>query len=197
MQTAHTYTGKAVVVSNKTISTVEGIVKRMVGGAQTAYDKGKARAQPPPNGAYGGGLTPAYGSPSGTPRGGSPQPPSYRPTPGKLSMADTQYPSSQNLNSSPTDPSPKGYLPPYATRTAPPVPARKDERLSPQPSPSPNVDKLNTKDRIVLSANLILGTIGKSTKQVVDVGSDRLSAVVGHKSVFSFTSIPGHTQAPT
>lgn len=201
MQTANQYSGKAVVVSGKTINVVEGIIKRMVGGAQTAYDKGKTRMvpPPPPNGAYpngaypasdayspAGGLTPKYGtslygSPSGS-RSGSPQPPAYRPTPGKLVTGDASYPSSKGLNISPTEHSPSYRSPSSAGYGAPPpLPGRKDGRLSPHPPASPNPDKLDTKDRIFLSANLVLGTLGKSGKQIIDVGSDRLSAVIGHK----------------
>lgn len=167
MKTAHTYTGKAVVVSGKTISAVEGMIRRAVGGAQAAgdrYSKGKGRAET------------GQASPGPSPRG-SPRPPAYNPP--RMVMEDPNYPSSKEFYGEPA--STTTALPPRYSATPPPIPARKGD-VSPRPPPSPGRDdKLNTKDRIVLSANLVFGTLGKSAKQVMDVGSDRLSAVVGHK----------------
>ncbi|KAF7799692.1 hypothetical protein EIP86_010934 [Pleurotus ostreatoroseus] len=40
---------------------------------------------------------------------------------------------------------------------------------------------LGTKDRLLLSANLVLTTVDDSARRMFEVGSDRLGAVVGHK----------------
>jgi spartin len=53
---------------------------------------------------------------------------------------------------------------------------------SPDPgSPSPR--PLRKRDRFIMSADVILSTIDDSTKQIMDVGSQQLNAVVAHKFV--------------
>lgn len=78
--------------------------------------------------------------------------------------------------------------PPHPTSDKPSLPPRK--AASPQPPPlTPRLDSasstepLGTKERLILSADLILSTIDSSTKQILDVGSQQLNAVVEHKCV--------------
>lgn len=59
-------------------------------------------------------------------------------------------------------------------------------RRSPSPTaalPSPTLPpgRLTTKARIVLSADLILSTLDNSAKQLLNVGSSSISAIVAHK----------------
>jgi len=69
----------------------------------------------------------------------------------------------------------------------PSLPSRKGNTSpSPQPPPLPPrsesaSNSLGTKDRLILSADLILSTIDNSAKQILDVGSRELNAVFEHK----------------
>lgn len=79
----------------------------------------------------------------------------------------------------PRSSSPGPAPPPYAEK--PPLPPRNNSRApSPQPPALPP-RTLNTKTRLILSADLILSTLDNSMKQIMDVGGQQLGAVVGHK----------------
>jgi spartin len=142
-------------------------------------------------------------SPYGDPFVGEPAGPT-------IVTADEHYPSSQFYNVSPTASSTSLPLPPPYTNsgppgnrglTPPPLPARDGKSRSPSPNtgtraytparlqkyaadspnPEPSSSKLGLKDKAALSTHLVLSTIDDSVHRLVSVGSDRLSAVVGHK----------------
>jgi spartin len=100
---------------------------------------------------------------------------SRSPSPGPPSRLNTAPPSvlGGQLHASPTD-------------GKPPLPPRNISR-SPSPGPAPPLPprKVSTTGRLVLSADLILSTLEHSAKQLIDVGSDRISAVVGHRCVLN------------
>lgn len=67
----------------------------------------------------------------------------------------------------------------------PPPPATMSGGIYPSfPDPQPR-KPLRTRDRVLMSANLVLTTLDDSARRVFDVGSDRLGAVIGHKCVLS------------
>jgi len=49
------------------------------------------------------------------------------------------------------------------------------------PPPLPLRPSLRKRDKIILSADLILGTMEESARRILDTGSDELTKVVGHK----------------
>jgi len=101
--------------------------------------------------------------------------------------------SSSNQSSKPTSPSPwpPGSPPPlpYRPRTpnsapsSPPRPSKtsSSSSSSSQPPTLPPRKPLRTRDRLVLSANLLLATVDDSAKRMLEVGTERIGAVVGHK----------------
>lgn len=102
----------------------------------------------------------------------------------KLSPGSVASPSPRSRSPSPAPPA-------YAEK--PPLPPRRG--ASPQPpymsppsgsssssSPSPGSPRpLRKRDRLMISADLILSTIDDCAKQIMDVGGQRLNAVVEHK----------------
>jgi len=79
----------------------------------------------------------------------------------------------------PRSSSPGLVPPPYTEK--PQLPPRSNSRApSPQPPPLPPRNS-NTKTRLILSVDLILSTLDDSMKRILNVGGQRLDAVVGHK----------------
>ncbi len=156
---AHAYTGQAVKVSAKTLSIIEGMIKKTMGSDKKGKGKGKA-SQPSTPGS--GSLSPSmgYGSRSSSPSASPSPPPPYH--------------ASQS-----------GHLLPNGK---PPLPPRRSPSpsMSRSPSPQPSAPPLPPRNlgrtrRLLLSADLILSTLDNSTKRILDVGTSRLGAVVGHK----------------
>ena len=52
---------------------------------------------------------------------------------------------------------------------------------SPQPPPPPPPSRLRTRDKLLLSANLVVATLDDSLARAFDAGAARTAAVVGHK----------------
>jgi len=78
--------------------------------------------------------------------------------------------------SPPTLPARNGAGGQLSEKSAPPSP------LPPSPSPPAVENKpLRTRDRIFLSANLVLAAVEDSAYRAFEAGSDRLGAVMGHK----------------
>ncbi|KAK0458563.1 uncharacterized protein EV420DRAFT_1270346 [Desarmillaria tabescens] len=159
LATAHAYTGQAVKVSSKTLSIIEGMVKKTMGSEK----KGKGRASHPSTPGS-GSLSPSmgYGSRSSSPSTSSsspPPPPYYASNSGHL-LPDGKPPLPPRRSPSPSTSRSSSPQPP-----APPLPPR----------------NLGRTRRILLSADLILSTLENSTKRILDVGTERLGAVVGHK----------------
>ncbi|KII89312.1 hypothetical protein PLICRDRAFT_604154 [Plicaturopsis crispa FD-325 SS-3] len=92
----------------------------------------------------------------------------------------------RSVTPTPTLPPPpyteKPRLPPragstLAPPTAPPLPPR-SRSTTPEPGPS---QKMGTRERLILSADLIWTTLDDSTKQLLDVGSQKIGDAIGHK----------------
>ncbi|KAK0224994.1 hypothetical protein EDD85DRAFT_217063 [Armillaria nabsnona] len=156
---AHAYTGQAVKVSAKTLSIIDGMIKKTMGSDKKGKGKGKASHPSTPGS---GSLSPSmgYGSRSSSPSTSSSPPPPYH--------------ASQS-----------GHLLPNGK---PPLPPRRSPSpsMSRTPSPQPPAPPLPPRNlgrtrRLLLSADLILSTLDNSTKRILDVGTSRLGAVVGHK----------------
>lgn len=130
----------------------------------------------------------------------APHLPSRSPSPSpsiKLSPSPPAYSSSTNLfvDSKPALPprrstSPYGFTKSETSESSKPVPPPLPPRTQSGHSitvPLPSLDapvrkgKLSTKDRLILSADLIWTTLDDSAKQILDVGTESLGAVVGHK----------------
>ncbi|KAH9930943.1 uncharacterized protein B0H18DRAFT_1083676 [Fomitopsis serialis] len=159
---AHTATGHAARVSSKTVELVEGMIRRAVSGRQPS---GSSAVQQ---------HTPSSPTPVASP-GSLLVPPAY------------------NAYAPPQPPSEKPPLPPRrdgSKSPAPPLPLRPDGSKSPVPSPKPALTgadsnaprlPLRTRDRLALSANLVLASVDESTTRLLDAGTAQLGAVVGHK----------------
>ena len=105
------------------------------------------------------------------------------------------YPGAPSINRSrSSSPAPPAY------GEKPPLPPRRE--LSPQPPALPPRSGSSTslkpgppatfrkRDRLMISVDMILSTIDNSAKQIMDVGSQQLNAVVGHKCAsLSFTAL--------
>jgi spartin len=179
LNAAQSYTGKARQVTGRTAAAVEGVIARAMGN-----NKGKNRAVPPPpsprrndQSMFDPNMPATYTS--------SPT------TPTEKGHAYGGYPASSAASAT-------GVLPPYSSTTSLAAPAAGTRRVPPPPptyssSAPPSRtstpsgaketpgEKLTRKARLVLSAQLVLSTLDASGKKIVDVGSDRLAAVVGHK----------------
>lgn len=159
----HAVSSKAVHVSSKTVSAIDNMIRRAVGG------KPKPSRRPSP--APGGYLSPSPGparAPSPSYFGPSPvPPPAYSSSPNGYGNDKSPMP--------PRGPSPLNGPPPIPPRTG----------LGPPPGVAQQQDaprlKLSTKARILFSADLILSTIDASTRRALDVGTDTVGNVVHHK----------------
>ncbi|KAJ7348985.1 hypothetical protein DFH08DRAFT_697168 [Mycena albidolilacea] len=153
----HSVSGEAVKVSAKTVTLIDGMIKRAVGNS-----KGKGRLQPQAT------LNPSMKPPL-PPRTPSPSRPasSLAPPPPYTSAPSEKPPLPPRRSPSPTPP------------TRPVLPPRKSGE--PAASGEAVAIKLSKKARILLSADLIWSTIDNSTKRILDAGTQNLGTVVGHK----------------
>ncbi|KAJ8522626.1 hypothetical protein ONZ45_g820 [Pleurotus djamor] len=87
----------------------------------------------------------------------------------------------------PTGPGDQTYLSPTPVRPGekPALPPRRSPSpgppLLPPRGPDQKPHKLSTIGKVILSADLLLSTLDHSTRQALDVGTERIGAVVGHK----------------
>ncbi|KAF7441158.1 hypothetical protein PC9H_001507 [Pleurotus ostreatus] len=151
LSTVHAITGQAVQVSTKTVSVINDFVRRAVGG------KPKSKESRLYTYANKNQATP-FGSPIASP---SPVPANTLLSPTAVSR-DGKPPLPPRRSPSPSIPSLNG----------PPLPPR---------GPSPANQPLSNTARLILSADLILATLDHSTRQVLDTGTERFGAVMGHK----------------
>ena len=158
---AHTASGHAVRVSAKTVELVQGMIRRAMGGRPTTTPP--IPQQPVP-------LSPAHSASPASPPNLAPVDP---------------------YSTYPLPPSEKPPLPARrdgSKSPAPPLPPRSPNR-SPAPLPSPHPPSslappplpLRTRDRLALSANLVLAAVDESTTRLLDAGTAQLGAVVGHR----------------
>jgi len=169
LSTVHTISGEAVKISTKTVKTIDGLIRRAM-GAKEKRQKYFVRGVPAagPSGTSNVNLL----APSGPPLPPRSPSPSYH----------------GNEKSSSYFPSEKGSAPPLPPRGTSPIPPSLPPRAGASPGPTgggfidlPQQPRLTTKDRILISADLILSTIDDSTRRVLDTGTVNIGKVVGHK----------------
>ena len=174
---AYAISGQAVKVSSKTVGIVEDLIKRAVGGS----NKGKAPAAPR--------IAQPRPQPSATPSAQSVPPASLDappPYPGASAALtpDGKPPLPPRRNAAPAavpSPGPPPPLPPRGKSPQPGSQAATPSASAPESGTSTPGRPVKTKEKLLLSANLILSTIDDSIKRSFDVGSERVSAVVAHK----------------
>ncbi|KZT74158.1 hypothetical protein DAEQUDRAFT_807844 [Daedalea quercina L-15889] len=162
---AHTASGHATRISSKTVELVEGMIRRAVGGRQTALPSAPRQpASPAPLVSAAGTSSTLAPSPQyGTyPMSSSEKPPLPPRRDGSKSPAPPLPPRSPNKS-----PVPAAQPPSNSTLTgtdggAPPAPLR-------------------TRDRLLLSANLVLASVDESVSRLLDAGTMQLGAAVGHR----------------
>ncbi|TFK60001.1 hypothetical protein BDN72DRAFT_850918 [Pluteus cervinus] len=167
LASVHAVSGKAVEVSSKTVSAIDGMIRRAMGG--------KPKPQAPPN------LTPPQPGPGGPYRGPGP---SYGPGQPPVYPNVNPYPSQ---NSAYYNPQEKPALPPRAPSgfaSGPSLPPR----TAPGPPPGVPVPgqaqptiQLTKKARILFSLDLILSTLDDATRRTLDVGTENLGNIMQHK----------------
>ncbi|KAF8894779.1 hypothetical protein BD779DRAFT_1502872 [Infundibulicybe gibba] len=153
LSTVHAVSGQAVKVSSKTVALIDNMIRRAVGGRakKARGDRLAAASSNYPSGS----LTPPL-----PPRAPSPSPPTYS----SAMLAPGNQPKLPPRRS----PSPGPPLPPRA------IPGPPSDYQPPQ-------NKISRGERFLLSADLILSTIDHSTRRILDTGTERIGAVVGHK----------------
>jgi len=81
----------------------------------------------------------------------------------------------------------KPQSPPPGTRGVPPRWSGEKGSLPPPsdsgPPPLPPRPALRKRDKVILSADVVLSTIEESIKRIIDTGSDEITRVVAHKYV--------------
>jgi spartin len=161
LETAQTYTGKARVVSSKTVDAVQNVIAR-VAAAGLRQDKGKGRETPaiPLRAPQPVAAPPSMFDPN-LPNGGTGQ----QPPPYGAGMAPPLPPRKSADSSAP----PLYVDTDVKSRSAPPTPA------------GGPLEKLGPGRKFIIAAKLIAATVGDSGKKIADVGSERLIAAVNHK----------------
>jgi len=156
LASVHAVSGEAVKVSSKTVNHIDSMIRRAM-GARPRRREGQDLSSTP--------ASIGYLSPSGSP----PPLPARTPSPsGSTSrFALPSYDSVVN-----------GTKPPLPTRPPSSSSPLTPPTLTPQAPPSL---KLTTKDRVLLSLDLILSTIDDSARRVLDTGTQEIGKVVGHK----------------
>ncbi|KAI8999085.1 hypothetical protein BD414DRAFT_476947 [Trametes punicea] len=189
---AYAISGQAVRVSQKTVGIVENMIRRAVGNGQ---DQSKAAATPSRLSRPASASTATSASaPAAQVEAASsstslsePPPPYPGPT-----AAQTQA----ITDGKPPLPPRRGVPPPLPprSRSKSPVPtAEKSQSVpaltssslpgpstAPAPAPAPG-RPLKKTEKLLLSANLVLATVDDSARRMFDVGSQQITAVVGHK----------------
>lgn len=154
---AHTASGHAARVSAKTVELVQGMIRHAMSGRPTA-----AASTPLPAPASVVSSTSAVNVDPVVPYSTYPFPSSEKPP----------LPPRRDGSKSPAPPLPQRSL----NKSSASLPA-------PQSLPSNAAESppLRTRDRLALSANLVLAAIDESTTRLLDVGTAQLGVVVGHR----------------
>ncbi|KDR81921.1 hypothetical protein GALMADRAFT_135312 [Galerina marginata CBS 339.88] len=164
LSTVHTISGEAVKVSANTIRLLDKMIRRAMGAnpkRQQYFAHGTPLAGPSSASLVGPPLPPLTPSPFSR---GYASPPPYSPSGGKSSSPGPEKPS----------------LPPRRSMTS--VPSHSGAVHVPQANVPPQLPpRLKTKDHLIISADLILSTIDSSTRKMLDVGTEQIGRVVGHK----------------
>ncbi|KAH9918400.1 uncharacterized protein BXZ73DRAFT_53015 [Epithele typhae] len=161
---AYAVSGQAVKVSARTVKIAEDLITRAVGG------KPKAKTQPVSTLAMPQARTPSSGTltPTSAPMVQSPH--SEYPPPPYPGVTDGK----------PALPPRRSPAPTSGPGPAPPLPPR---GKSPQPGqqPPPPPPRVRTRDKVLLSANLVLAAVDDGLQRTFDVGAERAAAVAAHK----------------
>ena len=155
LASVHAVSGEAVKVSSKTINHIDSMIRRAMGARPRRRERQDLSSTP---------ATIGYLSPGGSPPPLPPRTPS--PSGSTSRFALPSYDSVVN-----------GPKPPLPTRPSSSSPLS-PPTLAPQAPPSL---KLTTKDRVLLSLDLILSTIDNSARRVLDTGTQEIGKVIGHK----------------
>jgi spartin len=157
LASVHAVSGEAVKVSSKTINHIDSMIRRAMGARPRRRERQDLSSTPASIG---------YLSPGGSPPPLPPRTPS--PSGSTSRFALPSYDSVVN-----------GTKPPLPTR--PSLPASSSPLPLPTLAPhAPPSLKLTTKDRVLLSLDLILSTIDDSARRVLDTGTQEIGKVVGH-----------------
>ncbi|KAG6850407.1 hypothetical protein H0H93_013632 [Arthromyces matolae] len=164
LSSVHTVSSQAVQVSSKTVSKIDSMIRRAMG------NKPKRERQFNTNSTASNTLSP---NPTFSTSGPPPLPPR---TPSPL-LSPPPYSAPGQSNQKPLlpprrSPSPSPPLPPRPSSTN----AGQINIVAPQPRAP-----LSKKERILLSADLILSTIDHDSRRLLDAGSSSIGSVVGHK----------------
>ncbi|OJT13433.1 hypothetical protein TRAPUB_10031 [Trametes pubescens] len=171
LSSAYAVSGQAVRVSQKTVSVVESMIRRAVGGKDKAKAAPTLRRPQPPATSAPPTPAPAVPTPSMSSLSLSEPPPPYPGVSGgKPSLPPRHGPPPPLPPRSPLTAGEKSA----STASVPTVPCT-------APADGPPPQPLRTHEKLVLSANLVLATVDDSLKRAVDVGSSQLTAVMGHK----------------
>ncbi|KAJ3514180.1 hypothetical protein NLJ89_g2519 [Agrocybe chaxingu] len=163
LSTVHTMSGEAVKISSKTVGVIDNLIRRAM-GAKTKRTKYFTTGVP----ASGEAPTPGLLSPN--PTGPPLTPRSKSPSPSPISLSPSYFRGSE-----------KPPLPRRSTSPGPPPLPPRSPTAPVEGSATPLQPRLTTKDRLLISADLILSTIDDSTRRLLDTGTEQLGRVVGHK----------------
>ena len=155
LASVHAVSGEAVKVSLKTISHIDSMIRRVMGARPRRCERQDLSSTPTSIG---------YLSPGGNPPPLPPRTPSPSGSTSRFALLSYDSVVNETKPAIPTRPSSSSPL-------SPPT-------LAPQAPPSL---KLTTKDRVLLSLDLILSTIDNSAGRVLDTGTQEIGKVVGHK----------------
>ncbi|KAI0956711.1 hypothetical protein AcW1_005326 [Taiwanofungus camphoratus] len=176
---AYAISGQAARVSQRTVALVESMIRRTVSSSSAEQQVSGSNAKE------------LEGQNIIAQRPKTPPPP-YITSPASGAQGYVENPPLPPLRNVSTGPS--GLPLPPRTRPSSPHTSGKSAGAvaSQQDSSSANTltdqtqgQPLRTRDKLWLSANLVFATVDDSARRVWDVGSERLGAVVGHKSVLS------------
>ncbi|KAG5732746.1 hypothetical protein E4T56_gene16717 [Termitomyces sp. T112] len=162
----HAVSSQAVKVSSKTVSTIDSMIRRAMG----SKPKQERLFSKPvdPSGLSATSSYPGISPPPFPPRAPSPSYAYLSPLPGSLNQPSLSADG-------------KPPLPPR--RSPSPAPLRTLPGASDKPTivaPQPRVP-LSKKERILLSADLILSTIDHDTRRLLNTGTASISSIIGHK----------------
>ncbi|KAF9008983.1 hypothetical protein BDQ17DRAFT_1349310 [Cyathus striatus] len=173
LATVHAVSGGAVKVSTETVKVIDSMIRRAM-GAKPKRVRTQFGGSNNTNSAVAGSSSLLPGSQQDIPRAISPKPDTLAPPP----YSETFHPPNSSGNKPPLPPrrSPSPIAPSLPPRSETVTPIGTGNNFAHPPQP-----KLTKKERILISADLVLSTIDDSTRKVLDVGTEQIGKVMGHK----------------
>lgn len=168
----HSVSVDAVKVSTKTVTLIDSMIRRALGAdpkrTRTAFTQSSS----------GSILLPPLPSRSRSPSPSHLAPPSY-----SSAIGDNKPPLPPRRSTSPASIDSRNRSP---SQAPPPLPERKGTpqaavEISEYITHLPPTPRLTTKDRMLISADLILSTLDNSTRKLLDAGADNFGKVMTHK----------------